>query len=113
MKNSFQLFNKFWYIFLDVNKYFTWCISKNYQEAEEFYRKNFLSKHTETIRYYFTICLKENNSPIGYAAISGDDRHDFGYGFQKDIRARYYCSSGSSSVIVLMHYLHRFFDYNT
>lgn len=78
--------NGIYEIFSDVtvNKYLPWYPLKNYQEAEEFYHKKILPKNNEKNSYYFAICLKENNSPIGYVAVSGDEGHDFGYGLQKE-----------------------------
>lgn len=67
-----------------VNKYLPWYPLKNYQEAKEFYRKNILPKYKESNSYYFAVCMKENNRPVGYITVNGDDGHDFGYGLQKE-----------------------------
>ena len=39
------------------------------------------AKYKNQDGYYYAICLKENDRPIGYIQISGDESHDFGYAF--------------------------------
>lgn len=34
--------------------------------------------------YAYAICLKENNTPIGYVNINLDESHDLGYGLKKE-----------------------------
>lgn len=64
----------------EVNTYLPWFPVKNMEEARVFYEKRFAGK-----KYYFAICLKENDSPVGYVnADIDDDSHDFGYALCKE-----------------------------
>lgn len=62
-----------------VNNYLPWYPLETKDQVIEFYHKHILPKYEEEKGYYFAICLKENNTPIGYVAVSGEDSHDFGY----------------------------------
>lgn len=62
---------------LEVNKFLPMFPMKEISEAEE-YIKN---KDGE---WYYAICLKRDNIPIGYIKISQNDSYDFGYGLKKE-----------------------------
>lgn len=47
---------------------------RNMEEAKEYLR--YIEEYAG---YYYAICLKENNIPIGCIHISEDDSHDLGY----------------------------------
>src|SRR5699024_5501593 len=66
-----------------VNKYLPWYPLKTKNQAIEFYHERILPNYEEEKGYYFAICLKENNTPIGYVTVSGEDSHDFGYGLMQ------------------------------
>lgn len=62
-----------------VNTFLPWFPVKNMQETRAFYEKKFANEE-----YCFSICLKENNYPIGYVKADMDDSHDFGYAIRKE-----------------------------
>lgn len=67
----------------EVNKYLPWYPVKTIEETKKFYKEYIESNYQKSNGYYFVICLKEDNDPIGYIAVSGSESHDFGYGLQK------------------------------
>lgn len=64
----------------EVNTFLPWFPVKSMEEAEEFYKKRFANK-----KYSYAICLKEDNSPIGYIKADIDESHDFGYALRKEL----------------------------
>lgn len=63
----------------EVNTFLPWFPAKDLEETKDFYEKRFAGKE-----YYFAICLKEDNNPIGYIKADTDDSHDFGYALRKE-----------------------------
>lgn len=62
---------------IEVNKFLPMFPMKKVEEAEE-YLKNKVGE------WYYAICLKTDNVPIGYIKISQNDSYDFGYGMKKE-----------------------------
>lgn len=69
---------------VEVNKYLPWYPLKNIEEAVEFYKERILPIYEKHKGYYFAVCLKEDNVPIGYVTVSADESHDFGYALKKE-----------------------------
>lgn len=67
----------------EVNKYLPWFPLKSINGAKEFYNKRILPEYEKKSGYYFAVCMKEDNIPIGYVSVSGESSHDFGYGLKK------------------------------
>lgn len=67
----------------EVNRYLPWFPFESIEQAEEFYNKQLLPLYENESGYYFAICLKENNIPIGYVKVSSDSNRDFGFGLKK------------------------------
>jgi len=68
----------------EVNKYLPWFPIKSTDDAKEFYKKRMLSKYERKSGYFFAICMKEDNIPIGYITVGCETSHDFGYGLKKE-----------------------------
>ena len=62
-----------------VNKFLPWFPLKSEKEAARFFEERIKDSP-----YFYAICLKEDNYPIGYINISTDDSHDFGYALSKE-----------------------------
>ncbi|MDT2012429.1 GNAT family N-acetyltransferase [Carnobacterium divergens] len=82
-----------------VNNYLPWYPLETKDQAIEFYHKHILPKYEEEKGYYFAICLKENNTPIGYVAVSGEDSHDFGYGLRQEFWGQGIVTEASEAVL--------------
>ncbi len=64
----------------EVNTFLPWFPVKNIDETKEFYQKRFAGK-----KYYFAVCLKEDDHPIGYIKADADDSYDFGYALRIEL----------------------------
>ena len=67
----------------ETNTYLPWFPLKTIAEAEDFYKTK-IKAYSKQNGYYFAICLKENDTLIGYISVSGTTSHDFGYGLLKE-----------------------------
>ncbi len=63
----------------EVNTFLPWFPVNSIEETKNFYERRFANK-----KYYFAICLKEDNYPIGYIKSDTDDNNDFGYALRKE-----------------------------
>lgn len=78
----------------EVNTYLPWFPVKSINEAKAFYEKRILNKP-----YYFAICLKKDNYPIGYVNVEMDDSHDFGYALRKEFWHKGIVSEASLALV--------------
>ena len=51
---------------------------------KHYLKEHYLDKYQKNLGYYYAICLKENNLPIGYIQMSESASHDFGYALRKE-----------------------------
>lgn len=63
----------------EVNEFLPWWPAKTISDAQRFYNERIADS-----KYFFAICLKTPQLPIGYIDCSEDSAHDFGYGLKKD-----------------------------
>lgn len=63
----------------EVNFFLPWFPLRTLEETRIFFEKQLKNQ-----KYYFVICLQENDFPIGYVNVNLDDSHDFGYGLRKE-----------------------------
>lgn len=64
-----------------ANTFLPWYPARNVADAETFLRSRFLP---EKNAFRAAICLQNDDSLIGYACVSPDEAHDFGYGLRSD-----------------------------
>ncbi|WP_208335095.1 GNAT family N-acetyltransferase [Campylobacter sp. US33a] len=57
-----------------VNTFLPWFALKNITEAKRFYKQKIKNQ-----KYFFAICLKSDNYPIGYINIDTNDGYELGY----------------------------------
>lgn len=84
---------------VDVNRYLPWYPLGTTEEAIDFYTKRILTRYINRNGFYFAVCLKTDNLPIGYITVSGDDSHDFGYGLRKEYWNQGIITEASEAVI--------------
>lgn len=83
----------------EVNKFLPWYPLKNLEETKKFYEEKYAAKYAEPRAYAYAICLKEDNSPIGYMNVDMDEHHDFGYGLRKEFWHKGIVSEAAKAVV--------------
>lgn len=68
---------------LEVNRFLPWFPVKTMEEAKDFYEKR-LKGIAAGHEYYYGICLKGTDCPIGYVNLALNDSHDLGYGLCRE-----------------------------
>ena len=68
----------------EVNTFLPMFPLQNLDEAKHYLKEHYLDKYQKNLGYYYAICLKENNLPIGYIQMSQSASHDFGYALRKE-----------------------------
>ncbi len=63
---------------------------KDIEEAKTYLHEKHTAINSGKTLFYYAICLKGNNIPIGYIHVSGGDSYDLGYGLRKRILAQMY-----------------------
>lgn len=66
----------------EVNTFLPWFPVQTLEEAEKMLRERYLKP--EDGGYHLAVCLKSDNTPVGYVNISGGEAHDLGYGLRKE-----------------------------
>lgn len=84
---------------VEVNKFLPWFPLKSIDEANMFFEERYATEYAKPCGYRYAICLKSDNTPIGYVSISTDDSHDFGYGLRKSFWHRGIVREASKAVI--------------
>lgn len=80
-ENTFADIDSLYEILSDekVNTYLPWWPAKTISDAQRFY-----DERISDSKYFYAICLKTPQLPIGYIDLSEDSAHDFGYGLKED-----------------------------
>lgn len=68
----------------EVNKFLPWSPMKNIEETKKFYKERYAAKYSQPQAYAYAVCLKSDNSPIGYINVDTEEHHDFGYALRKE-----------------------------
>jgi len=83
----------------DVNTYLPWYPLKSLEETKAFFKE----KYTETYRrpsgYRYAVCLKSDDTPIGYVHVADNDSHDLGYGLRKEFWHKGIITEASKAVV--------------
>lgn len=84
---------------VEVNAFLPMFPLKNIEEAKTYLHEKHTAINSGKTLFYYAICLKGNNIPIGYIHVSGDDSYDLGYGLRKEFWHKGICSEACRVVI--------------
>ncbi|QQO10198.1 GNAT family N-acetyltransferase [Breznakiella homolactica] len=68
----------------EVNRFLPVLPFKKIQEAEKYLLENYITTYENPVGFRYAVCLKSDNVPIGYAAVSDSDNYDLGYGLSRE-----------------------------
>ena len=77
-----------------VNTFLPWFPIKSKEEAKAFYEKQ-----CADTPYFFAICFKNEDKPVGYVKADMDDSHDFGYALSKEFWRRGIVTEASKALV--------------
>ena len=64
---------------VEVNAFLPMFPLKDIEEAKTYLHEKHTAINSGKTLFYYAICLKGNNIPIGYIHVSGGDSYDLGY----------------------------------
>lgn len=67
-----------------VNTFLPWFPLKNIEEAGTFFERRYAEQYRKQHAYAYAVCLKRDDSPIGYINVDMEESHDLGYGLRKE-----------------------------
>ena len=82
-----------------VNTFLPWFVLKDFKETERFYGERIASEYIKENAYFYAICLKQDNVPIGYIKASIDESYDFGYALRKEFWGKGIATEAGRAVI--------------
>lgn len=82
-----------------VNTFLPWFVLKDLKETERFYNERIASEYIKENAYFYAICLKQDNVPIGYIKASIDESYDFGYALRKEFWGKGIATEAGRAVI--------------
>ncbi len=84
----------------EVNAFLPMFPLKDIEEAKKYllYIENYIQQKG----FYYAICLKENNIPIGCIHVSADDNHDLGYSIGKEFWHKGICTEACQAVVDIL-----------
>ena len=59
-----------------TNRFLPWSYSRYTFDSERILRNRFMLRYNDPCGYYYAVCLKDDNIPIGYISVSGDESHE-------------------------------------
>lgn len=72
---------------------------KGHRRSKTYLHEKHTAINSGKTLFYYAICLKGNNIPIGYIHVSGGDSYDLGYGLRKEFWHKGICSEACRVVI--------------
>lgn len=84
---------------VEVNAFLPMFPLKDIEEAKTYLHEKHTAINSGKTLFYYAICLKGNNIPIGYIHVSGGDSYDLGYGLRKEFWHKGICSEACRVVI--------------
>ncbi len=82
----------------EVNTFLPMFPLKDIEEAKVYLQNKYIANRPNNA-FYYAICLKEGNIPIGYVHVSSDGSHDLGYGLRKEFWHKGICTEACRAVI--------------
>ena len=83
----------------EVNTFLPWLPARDLEDARRFYEERCVTHYALPRAYYYAICLKEDDRPIGYIKISPKEPHDFGYVLRKEFWHRGIVTEAGRAII--------------
>lgn len=83
----------------EVNTYLPWFPLCSMEEARAFFEERYQAAYAQPRGYRFAICLRSDNSPIGYVHVDTGESHDFGYGLRREFWHRGIATEAGRAVL--------------
>lgn len=83
----------------EVNRFLPWFPVKTMDEAREFYRAHYVECYERPQGYFYAVCQKEDNVPVGYMGLGAREPYDLGYGLRREFWGRGIASEAGRALV--------------
>ncbi|MEK4425526.1 GNAT family N-acetyltransferase [Solibacillus sp. FSL K6-1523] len=83
----------------EVNTYLPWLPLNSLEETKEFFKEKYSEAYKQERGYQYAICLKTDNTPIGYIKVDTGENHDLGYGLRKEFWHKGIVTEASKAIV--------------
>ena len=83
----------------ETNRFLPWFPVKSLEETKKFYEERCAPLYAQPKGYAYAICLKSDNTPVGYIKADGVAPYDFGYGLRKEFWHRGIVTEAGKAVV--------------
>jgi [ribosomal protein S5]-alanine N-acetyltransferase len=83
----------------EVNTYLPCFPTRDMDEAKAVLQEKFLAHYAKPSAYRYAVCLKDDDIPIGYVCLAGNDSNDFGYALSKGYWHRGITTEASLAIV--------------
>ena len=83
----------------EVNRFLPWLPARSFDDARHFFEERLAPTYTQPQGYAYSICLRENDLPIGYVNVDAGDAHDLGYALRKEFWHRGIVTEAARAVV--------------
>lgn len=83
----------------ETNTYLPWFVCKNLNEAQDIFTQQYEAIYKQERGYHYAICLKEDNTPIGYVHIQTQEPYDLGYALCKEFWHKGYTREATRAIM--------------
>lgn len=83
----------------EVNRFLPWLPMKSLDETKAFYNERYALKYLQPQSSAYAICLKEDNIPIGYIGVDGEEPYELGYGLRNEFWHQGIVSEATKTVL--------------
>lgn len=84
----------------EVNTFLPMFPLRDMEEAKQYLQ--YIKSYIQRKGFYYAICLKEDNVPIGCVHVSEDDSHDLGYSIRKEFWHKGICTEACRAIIDML-----------
>ena len=82
-----------------TSRFLPWSYSRYTFDSERILRNRFMLRYNDPCGYYYAVCLKDDNIPIGYISVSGDESHELCFALRRDMRGKGYMTEAGKAVL--------------
>ena len=91
----------------ELNTFLPWFPLKTMEDARQFFLERYErfyhdlpeSPQKGSWEFRYAVCRREEDIPIGYVHLGGDDSHDLGYGLKREFRGQGFMTEAAGAVL--------------
>lgn len=83
----------------EVNAFLPWFPAGTPEDARRFYKERIAAVYEKEQGYFYAVCLREDDIPVGYINVGAEESRDLGYALRKELWRRGIVSEAGRKVL--------------